>query len=185
VQRLVADLPPVHLEAEVPPAGPDWTLRVEGMVRRPLELSLADLAGLAEEVAMDHHCVWGWSRRGCRWTGAPVGAVLDRGGAREDAAFVTVACRVPPYAACLAIADARAGVLAWALDGRPLAPANGAPLRFQNPPWLWGYKGVKWTGALRVGDRFEPGFWEARTGDPRGLVPDEVLAAFREPPGAP
>jgi DMSO/TMAO reductase YedYZ molybdopterin-dependent catalytic subunit len=182
VQRLVGELPPVHLEAAIPPADPAWILRVEGMVRRPLELSLAELRGLgAEEVVMDHHCVWGWSRRACRWTGVRLGRLLDLAGPRESAGYVTVACRVPPYAACLSIADAREGILAWELDGSAIAPENGGPLRFQNPPWLWGYKGVKWAGALTLGDRFSPGFWEAMVADPAGRVPEEVLLPFHPP----
>jgi DMSO/TMAO reductase YedYZ molybdopterin-dependent catalytic subunit len=179
VQRLVDVLPPVHLEAAVPEAVPTWTLRVEGMVRRPLELGLDELRRLgAEEIVADHHCVWGWSRRACRWTGVRAGAVLDLAGPLPGATTVTVACRAAPYAACLELADAREGILAWGLDGRDLPPENGWPLRFQNPPWLWGYKGVKWAGALFVGDRFVPGFWEAKTADPRGRVPDEVLLPF-------
>jgi DMSO/TMAO reductase YedYZ molybdopterin-dependent catalytic subunit len=177
VQRLVDELPPVHLEAEVPAAEPGWTLAVDGLVERPLLLSLPELHEMGEDVVMDHHCVWGWSRRACRWTGVRVGALLDLAGAGGEG-FATVHCRVPPYAACLRVEDAREGVLAWALDGEELAPENGGPLRFQSPPWLWGYKGVKWAGRISVGDRFAPGFWEAMTADPEGRVPTEVLLPF-------
>lgn len=178
VQRLVDDLPPVHLEAEVPAADPGWTLALDGLVERPLLLSLPELRALGEEVVMDHHCVWGWSRRACRWTGVRVGTLLDLAGVAAGARFATVHCRVPPYAACLDLADAREGVLAWGLDGEELAPDNGGPLRFQNPPWLWGYKGVKWAGRISLGDAFAPGFWEAKTADPEGRVPTEVLLPF-------
>jgi DMSO/TMAO reductase YedYZ molybdopterin-dependent catalytic subunit len=179
VQRLVGALPPVHLEAEVPEAVPGWTLRVEGLVRRPVELGLEELRRLGgREIVADHHCVWGWSRRSCRWTGVHAGLAIDLAGPLPGASTVTVACRVPPYAACLDLEDAREGILAWGLDGEDLAPENGGPLRFQNPPWLWGYKGVKWAGALVVGDGFVPGFWEAKTADPHGRVPEEVLLPF-------
>jgi DMSO/TMAO reductase YedYZ molybdopterin-dependent catalytic subunit len=178
VQRLVGGLPPVHLEAAVPAADPTWSLAVDGLVRRDLDLPLEALRAMEEEVVMDHHCVWGWSRPACRWTGVRVGAILDLAGVAAEARYVTISCRVPPYAACLALGDAREGVLAWGIDGRRLPPENGGPLRFQNPPWLWGYKGVKWAGRLSVGDRFEPGFWEAKTADPEGRVPDEVMEPF-------
>lgn len=179
VQRLVDTLPAVHLEAAVPAADPGWSLVVDGLVERPLDLSLSELrAGGGEEVVADHHCVWGWSRRACRWTGVRLGTLLDAAGVRPEATVVTVACRVPPYAACLRMADAREGLLVWALDGEELPPANGGPLRFQNPPWLWGYKGVKWAGRVTAGDVFAPGFWEAMTADPEGRVPHEVLLPF-------
>lgn len=178
VQRLVDDLPPVHLEAEVPPPDPGWTLAVTGLVRRPLRLDLAELRALAEEIVTDHHCVWGWSRRACRWTGVAVGRLLDLAGPLPAARTVTARCRVGPYASCLWLEDARDAVVAWALDGAPLPPENGGPLRLQNPSRLWGYKGVKWVGELAVGDAFVPGFWEAKTADPEGRVPAEVLAPF-------
>jgi DMSO/TMAO reductase YedYZ molybdopterin-dependent catalytic subunit len=174
-------LPPVHLEARVPPLEGTWTLRVDGLVERPLELSLEALRQLPRaDRAMDLHCVWGWSRRGCRWSGVAVSALLDIAGADAEATVATVAAVEGPYASCLHLADARAGLLAWALDGEPLAPENGWPLRFVQPSWLWGYKGVKWVGRITVGDRFVPGFWEAKTGDPEGRVPPEVLCPFED-----
>lgn len=183
LQRLVPDLPPVHLEAAVPADDPGWTLAVDGLVERPQELTLDALRALAEEagegeLVTDHHCVWGWSRARCRWSGVSLGAVLERAGVRPGATTATVACRVAPYAACLELSDARAGVLAWGLDGEPLRPDNGGPLRFQNPSWLWGYKGVKWAARVTVGDRYEPGFWEAKVADPEGRIPPVVLLPF-------
>src|SRR5438552_990693 len=77
VQRLVADLRPVHLEAEIP-MRERWTLSIEGLVERPAELDLAGLGELGTvERAIDFHCVWGWSRSGTRWGGVPVDAVLE------------------------------------------------------------------------------------------------------------
>ena len=181
VQRLVDDLPPVHLEAEVPEADPAWTLRVDGLVRRPVTLSLEGLRAMGEEErTIDFHCVWGWSRRACRWTGVGVARVLDLAGVDPRAGVVTVRCREEPYAACVRLEDVRDGMIAWALDGEPLPPANGGPLRFVQPARLWGYKGVKWVGRLSVEERFVPGFWESKVGDPEGRVPSEVLAPFDE-----
>jgi DMSO/TMAO reductase YedYZ molybdopterin-dependent catalytic subunit len=179
VQRLVAQLPPVHLEADLPRPDARWTLRVDGLVERPLELSLEELLLLPRtERAMDLHCVWGWSRRGCRWTGVALDTLLDLARPDPRATVATVSTAEGPYACCLHLMDARAGVLAWALDGEPLAPEHGWPLRFVQPSWLWGYKGVKWAGRVTVGNAFVPGFWEAKTGDPEGRVPAEVLIPF-------
>ncbi|MEW6582859.1 MAG: molybdopterin-dependent oxidoreductase [Actinomycetota bacterium] len=178
VQRLVHQLPPVHLEAEVP-TDPRWTLAVDGLVARQLVLDIDDLKTLGgREVALDFHCVWGWSRKAARWTGVTVGRVLDEAGIAPDATVVTVACVVPPYASCVRLADVREGVIAWGLDGGDIPAENGGPLRFVQPPWLWGYKGVKWVGRLTAGDRFVPGFWEEKVGNPEGRVPAEVLAPF-------
>lgn len=179
VQRLVDVLHPVHLEAEIPAAGADWSISVDGLVTTPLEVSLELLREMpATELASDFHCVWGWSKRSCRWRGVSVGDVLDEAGAAHGADFVTVSCRVPPYASCMRMEDARLGLLAWELDGESLAPEHGWPVRFVAPAWLWGYKSVKWVGGLSVGNTFAPGFWEDLVGDPQGRIPPPLLAPF-------
>jgi DMSO/TMAO reductase YedYZ molybdopterin-dependent catalytic subunit len=185
VQRLVDRLPVVHLEADVPRPRAGWTLRVEGLVQRPLELSLEDLRRLPRgDRTMDLHCVWGWSRRSCRWGGVGLDTLFDLAGADPRATVATVAAIEGPYASCLHLSDARAGVLAWELDAEPLPPQHGGPLRFVQPAWLWGYKGVKWAARITLADRFVPGFWEAKTGDAEGRVPSEVLSPFeRAAPG--
>lgn len=178
LQRTVADLPVVHLEADAS-TGCDGTIVVDGLVARPGPIALAELRAIEDRfLVADHHCVWGWSKPICRWRGTTLGAVLDHVGARADARFVTVRCQSSDYATCLHMADAREGILAWGLDGEPLAEGNGGPLRFQNPAWLWGYKGVKWAGRIEVGNEFTPGFWEKLVGDPEGRVPAAVLNQF-------
>ncbi len=179
VQRLVPRLQPVHLEAAVPVADPSWRVEVDGLVARPLSLSLDGLREMGgEEHVIDFHCVWGWSRPRCRWTGIGVDRLLDAAGVLDGARVVTVACRNEPYASCLRLADARAGILAWGLDGEDLAPEHGWPLRFVPPHTLWAYKGVKWTARLTVGDVFRPGFWEAKVGDEEGRIPPAQLVPF-------
>lgn len=178
LQRTVEVLPIVHLESE-PPDEPGWPLEIGGLVGRPGSFSIEDLRALGDRFMIaDHHCVWGWTRPTCRWRGLMLGALLDHVGVLPGASTVTVRCRASDYATCLHLADARHGMLAWGLDGGPLAPGNGGPLRFQNPEWLWGYKGVKWVGRIEVGDRFVPGFWEELVGDPEGRVPRPLIEQF-------
>lgn len=178
MQRTVDRLPVVHLETEAAPVAPAW-IEVIGLVERPCRLAVDDLRAIDDRFMIaDHHCVWGWSKRTCRWRGAMLGAVLDHVGLLPGATHATVGCHLSPYASCMELADAREGILAWGLDGAPLAAENGAPLRFQNPERLWGYKGVKWAGRVLVGDRSAPGFWEEMVGDPRGHVPEPVMAQF-------
>lgn len=179
VQRLIDRLQPVHLEAAIPTYDADWTVTVNGLVDTPIELSLDDLRELgAEERVIDFHCVWGWSKPRCRWTGVSVKRVLALAGVPAEATVVTMACRDEPYASCLRLDDANVGMLAWALDGEDLTPEHGWPLRFVQPQWLWAYKGVKWVNRLTVGDWFVPGFWEAKTGDVDGRIPMSQLIPF-------
>ena len=171
VQRVPEQWPVVHLESQIP----KWThLVVDGHVAHARRFALADLAALGpEEREIDFHCVWGWSRPAVRWTGVGVDRLLTLVGARDG--YVTVDAASDEYSACLPFDDAARGFLAWARDGEPLAAEEGGPLRFVPPPELWGYKGVKWAQRLTLGDRFVPGFWESRIGDPVGVIPHEEV----------
>lgn len=58
----------------------DWRLVVNGMVRTPLSLSLADLKAMPSRTQITRHdCVEGWSAIG-KWTGVPLGLVLQKAG---------------------------------------------------------------------------------------------------------
>ena len=65
----------------------DWKLVVNGMVQRPLELSLADLKAMPSRTQITRHdCVEGWSAIG-KWTGVPLGLVLEKAGLRRALAL--------------------------------------------------------------------------------------------------
>lgn len=69
-----------------------WRLAVDGLVARPLALSLADLRARSARTQITRHdCVEGWSAIG-EWTGAPLGPLLDEAGLQPDARFVVLRC---------------------------------------------------------------------------------------------
>jgi Oxidoreductase molybdopterin binding domain len=56
----------------------DWRLHVEGLVVKPLELSLADVHALPQRTQITRHdCVEGWSAIG-KWRGVPLAFVLTK-----------------------------------------------------------------------------------------------------------
>lgn len=180
VQRLVDALPLLHLERDIPTAS-EWTLAVDGLVARPLRLSLKELATLPPAWrAIDFHCVWGWSRPDCRWEGISGEQLLDLCLPRDGARYALFGAAGSPYASCVRLEDVTDGILAWRFDGDPLTPEHGAPLRFVPPARLWAYKGVKWLDRVTFVERLEPGFWEAKVGDPEGRVPEAILALFED-----
>ena len=70
----------------------DWQLFVEGKVRTPLKLSLADLKKLPSRTQITRHdCVEGWSAIG-QWTGVPLARVLDMAGLAPDARYAVFHC---------------------------------------------------------------------------------------------
>lgn len=170
VQRVPAEWPVLHLEHELP----GWDgLLVQGLARHPRRFDLAALATLGtERRRLAVHCVWGWSRSDPVWDGVGLDRLFDIVEPTGD--WVELHSSSGTYSACLPIADAARGMLAWARDGETLTAEAGGPLRFLPPPEYWAYKGVKWAARVVVGDRFRPGFWESKVADPMGRIPEEV-----------
>src|ERR1700730_341190 len=73
----------------------DWRLRIDGLVERPLHLSLAELRAMQSRTQITRHdCVEGWSAIG-QWTGVPLGSVLQRVAPRPEARYVVFHCADP------------------------------------------------------------------------------------------
>jgi DMSO/TMAO reductase YedYZ molybdopterin-dependent catalytic subunit len=150
-----------------------FRLKISGLVDRPAQLSLDELRKMkSTELIFGFECsgnrrpLQGLSSNG-RWTGVPLRAVLDRAGVKADAReFVffgidhgdeEVEFRGQTYKVdqqfgrSLARDKALSGepVLAYALNGQPLTPHQGFPLRLLVPGW-YGVANVKWLGEIHV-----------------------------------
>lgn len=125
---------------------------------------------------LDAHCTWGWTKSGCTWEGVILDDLLKVTGWSSRATHVQLFAAGDHYQTCVTIEDARAGIVAFSLDGAQLTPEHGAPMRFVVPPTLWQFKGPKWLSEIRLVDRFLPGFWEVGVNDAEGLIPADVLA---------
>jgi len=139
-----------------------WRLRVDGMVGSPQSFSYADLRALprAEQVST-FHCVTGWSVANVRWAGVRLSTLLDRVEAQTAASVLSVVSAELPYVDTLTVEQARLHdvMLAYEMDGRPLARVHGAPVRLVIPQ-MYGYKNVKWVERITLGRAAEPGYWE-------------------------
>ena len=127
----------------------EWRLRVDGLVERPLSLSLAQIAALPRRTQITRHdCVEGWSAIG-QWTGVPLSRLLDGARLRPEARFIVFHCMdrfgTLPYYESIDLVDAfhPQTILAYGLNGRRLPIANGAPLRLRVERQL-GYKHAKY-----------------------------------------
>jgi len=142
-----------------------WKLRIEGLVERPVDLTWDELRGLprAQQVS-DFHCVTGWSVEDVAWAGVRTDDLLAAaGGVKPGARGIDFVSAEEPYVDTLTLDQARLpdALLAYEMDGAPIAREHGAPVRFVMPQ-MYGYKGVKWVARLHVTDRIEPGYWEQR-----------------------
>ncbi len=141
-----------------------YRLRVDGLVQRPLSLSLGDLRSLpvAEQVS-DFRCVTGWTVEDVRWTGVRIRDVLGPAGLLPSGTALSFVSAESPYVDSLTLEQAVLPdvLLAWGMDGRPLSRPHGAPLRLVMPR-MYGYKSVKWVDRIVVTREPVVGYWEQR-----------------------
>ncbi|HZD18115.1 MAG TPA: sulfite oxidase [Actinomycetota bacterium] len=204
---------------DVPPAdAAAWRIRVDGNVRTPLELSLDDLRSRpARTVPVTLECAGNGRARleprpvsqpwlveaigTAEWTGTPLAGVLadvglepgtlelvftgaDRGiqGEMEQA-----------YQRSLTVPEAMREevLLAFEMNGRPLEPQHGFPVRLIVPGW-YGMTSVKWLTRIEaVTEPFE-GYQQADAyryqrdeDDPGERVTRMRVRALMVPPGIP
>src|SRR6266852_3701422 len=70
----------------------DWRLKIDGLVKKPLSLSLDELKALPSRTQITRHdCVEGWSAIG-QWTGVPLGHLLRAVGVAPAARYVVLQC---------------------------------------------------------------------------------------------
>jgi len=141
-----------------------YTLKVDGAVDTPYELTYADLQALAPvTLTRNFQCVTGWVVPGVRWTGVRLADLVRRAGPRPGQNVVEL------YSADGVYTDTLQGheidlddvMLVWAIDGQPLPAERGGPVRLVVPE-MYGYKSVKWVNRVRITNRVEPGYWEVR-----------------------
>ncbi|MBI5774972.1 MAG: sulfite oxidase [Verrucomicrobia bacterium] len=139
------------------------------------------------------------------WTGVPLAAVLERAGVQPGAVEVIFEgadsgrLAKPPspgnihYAHSIPLTKAFTSdvLLVHTMNGEPLTPAHGFPLRAVVPGW-YGMASVKWLKRLVLVDRPFRGYfksadytyWEQRQGLPTQLLPvteNEVKAQIARP----
>lgn len=204
---------------DIPDVDPaTWRLEVGGLVERPLSLSLDDLrARRAVELAVTMECAgngrahvephvvsqpWLLEAVGtARWRGVPVAAVLDEAGVSEDvieAVFTGLdrgleGGEEQAYERSLAVGELMASdaLLAYAVNGVPLPPQHGFPLRLVVPGW-YGMTSVKWLSRITLVDEPFAGYqqrhsYRVRQEENEAGVPITSIAprALMSPPGIP
>ncbi|MFC4314263.1 molybdopterin-binding protein [Steroidobacter flavus] len=151
----------------------DWRLRVDGVVERPVQLTLDQLRAMRSRTQITRHdCVEGWSAIG-KWTGTPLSEVLALVRPRADARYVMFYCADPmddsgtKYYESIDMEDAMhpQTILAYALNDAALPIPNGAPLRLRVERQL-GYKMAKYLMHIELVTSFaringgKGGYWE-------------------------
>jgi sulfane dehydrogenase subunit SoxC len=203
---------------DIPVVDPaSWRLEVGGRVSRPLSLSLEDLCSRpAVTRAVTMECAGNGRARlephivsqpwlleavgNAEWTGVPVAALLEEAGLADDALEILFTGldrgveggEEQSYQRSLTLAEAADGaLLAFAINGEPLPPQHGFPVRLIVPGW-YGMTSVKWLS--RIDAIAEPfaGYQQAtgyriraHEGDEGTPVTRIMPRALMAPPGIP
>ncbi len=139
-----------------------WRLRIDGLVARPRELAYDDLLRLPRaQQTSDFHCVTGWTVSNVRWAGVRFHDLLASAQPLPQAHALRFASAEHPYEDTLTLEQASRpdSMLAYRMDGKPLARAHGAPARVVMPA-MYGYKNVKWVERIELVAHLRDGFWE-------------------------
>jgi DMSO/TMAO reductase YedYZ molybdopterin-dependent catalytic subunit len=174
---------------DIPVVDPtSWRLTLDGRVGRELSLSLDELRSMpAVTLAVTLECAgngraalsprplsqpWLLEAVGtAEWTGVPVATVLELAGVGDDGVDVLFrgldrgveGGEEQNYERSLELADAlrEEVLLAYDMNGQPLPPQHGFPLRLVVPGW-YGMTSVKWLERITVLDRPFEGYQQAR-----------------------
>ena len=195
-----------------------WRLDVGGLVERPQSLSLDDLRSRpAVEVAVTMECAgngrvhiephvvsqpWLLEAVGtARWRGVAVAALLEEVGVQDGAVEVLFTGldrgveggEEQAYERSLPVDEVMAGnaFLAYEVNGVPLPPQHGFPLRLVVPGW-YGMTSVKWLSGITLVDEPFDGYqmrhsYRVRHDEDEPGEPITTIAprSLMTPPGVP
>lgn len=195
-----------------------WRLAVTGRVGRALTLSLDEIkalpaktlrvtlecAGNGRAGMAPHYASMPWLHEGtgtAEWTGTPLKNVLEQAGLRDDATEISFLGADRGFDRGVEHAFGRSlkpvhaldddVLLVYAMNGAPLLPQHGAPMRLIVPGW-YGMASVKWLVGIEALDRPFDGYqqvvgyhYRANADDPGTPVTHIQVRSLIEPPGIP
>jgi DMSO/TMAO reductase YedYZ molybdopterin-dependent catalytic subunit len=154
-----------------------FRLTVDGLVNKPLSLTLDDVKAMPSRTQITmHNCDEGWSAIG-KWTGVPLSALLQAAELKPEARYIVFYCMdqlrtakdAGLYYESIDLFDALhpQTILAYGMNGKALPMQHGAPLRLRVERQI-GYKNAKYVNRIEAVDRLthiaggRGGFWEDR-----------------------
>ncbi|WP_248897823.1 molybdopterin-dependent oxidoreductase [Haloplanus halobius] len=118
-----------------PSAAPDSTrptVTVVGAVSSPRSVRVTDLMAM-RSVAVEDSTACDGEAPTSRWSGVPVGTILDRASPRSGAGHALVRSADPEFACGFALDRLRDALLAVCVDGDPIPADRGGPVRLIPP----------------------------------------------------
>lgn len=142
----------------------DYHLSVGGQVSHPITLDWHGIMAIPRRTkTVDFQCVTGWSVANVGWAGIHISDLVRAVKPSVDATYVNFYSFDGAYTESLRLSEALdpTVLLAYQLDGKPLPPTQGAPLRLVVPK-MYGYKSIKWVNQVEFSNKPLNGYWEQR-----------------------
>lgn len=145
----------------------DWLLEIDGLVERPMKLSLEALRAVpSQEEYVTLECisnpVGGLLMSNALWRGVPLKTLLDMAGLKPGVEDVSLYAQdgytesIP-----LEVALRPQVMVAYEMNGEPLPSDHGYPARLLIPG-RFGLKSVKWLTTIFPVDQDFKGYWQQR-----------------------
>jgi DMSO/TMAO reductase YedYZ molybdopterin-dependent catalytic subunit len=141
----------------------DWRLILDGEIEHPMQLSWEEFMELPQtEDTSDFHCVTTWSKLDLHWKGVRFLDLAALVTPKETATHV-MCYGYDTYTTNVSLEEALKPdvLLAHSVEGRPLPPEHGGPVRMITPQ-LYAWKGSKWISRIEFLKENRLGFWEER-----------------------
>lgn len=208
----------IHFDIPYVASPETWRLRVTGRVRKPLELTLGAIKNLPQRtLRVTLECAgngrarlsprwqsqpWEYGAVGtAEWTGTPLRHVLEQAGLEDDARDVAFFGADRGFDAGVEHDYGRSlkpeaamhedVLVVHSMNGAPLLPQHGFPLRLIVPGW-YGMASVKWLERIEVLNRPFTGFqqvgtyvYRRKSGEPGIPVTHIRVKSLMVPPGIP
>jgi DMSO/TMAO reductase YedYZ molybdopterin-dependent catalytic subunit len=145
-----------------PEVPPDYHLVLDGLVDKPLSLTVPDLEAMPPTTLVrDFQCVTGWRVPGVHWTGVKLGYLLDQAGVAPEGKAVFFESFDGVYTESLTMDQATLPdvIIAYQMLGAPVTRPHGGPVRLYIPE-MYGYKSIKWLSKISVVAVEGSGYWE-------------------------
>jgi DMSO/TMAO reductase YedYZ molybdopterin-dependent catalytic subunit len=153
--------PAYYISDSIPVSPANWTLKVGGLVRRPMILTLAQIQKMPlTRMRVQHHCVEGWSAV-ASWHGVRLSEVAKIAGLGPRVRYVEFRSFDSDYWSSWDLSSAMhpQTLLAYGFNDGPLYAEHGAPLRVYSAVKL-GYKMVKYLTEVNFLPDQTGGYWE-------------------------
>ena len=151
-----------------------WRLRVDGLVRNQLSLSMEEIKQMPSRTQITQHsCDEGWTAIG-QWTGIPLAHLLNMAQLQPEARYIVFHCLDQMtdgefYYESIDLFDAfhPQTILAYGMNGGGIPIRHGAPLRLRVERQI-GYKNAKFVTRVEAVDRLnmlgsgKGGYWPDR-----------------------